>query len=1427
MPRLLTRAGSDPLGPPKATEDLHHHFKPASLPPRAFLALGLAACLAVIAGTAFAQAIDSRLWVTNGSVNSVVRSGQTIYLGGLFDRIGPASGGGVPFNLSSGSAAASFPQVAGAVYAVASDAAGGWYIGGSFTSVGGQPRVNLAHVASDLSVTAWAPNPDTAVAAIAVSGSTVYVGGDFTSVGGQPRNHIAALDASGFATTWNPNADGPVASLAVDGATVYAGGDFRNIGGQPRQSLAALDGSGNATGWDPGASECVYAIVPSGPLVYVGGAFTKVNGVIRKRAAAIDASTGVPTDWNPNVNGLVTSLAVTGSAAYLGGGFTKVGGVPKRYLVAVDLATGALDAGYSPAPDGGVASLVTDGATLYAGGGFTSIGGQSRSRLAALDASGNATSWDPNPNNGVFAMAVSGSRIYAGGLFSGIGGVTRRNLAALDASSGQATAWDPGADNEVYTIAVDAGVVYVGGSFKQAGGAPRNGIAAINPATGAALAWDPNADSRVNAIAVSGSTVYAAGYFTNIGGQARNRIAALDAAGNATAWDPSSDGGVNAIAVSGSTVYAAGTFTNIGGAPRNRIAALGAATGAASGWNPNANKPVYSLSVGATTVYAGGLFTNIGGQTRSGVASLDAATGFATTWSANANAPVSALSASGSTVYAGGEFTTIGGQPRKGLAGLDATSGATTAWDPNRQGVRPSEDVAFPVYASGSFLAVGGRPTATVAAIAAAPEVLAIDPPQPGNTSSVSATVSGRYFVSGATVKITSAGHPDIPGTQVVVAGDGLSLAASFDMSDAVLGTFGVAVTNPDGQSGARSSAGQVQAVEAPLLRVDLVGPPAIRADHPSAFDLLIQNPGNVDARDVPLWISGIPATATVSFGFDLTAAPTEGGELDWSTVPLTLAGPGGHYLALLIPRVPPGTVVRRLYVSAPNDILSFDLRVAIAPPWEIPQESEEQQELQLNPTLGDCLVDGGVFSSQTCVQPGLTAINDYLATHPEIEAMSGIGVWAKIAWNCQGATSMPQALALSQATLDFMGRPIFPQGTVPPSCSEVLNPQWSEGLTVIVASSLDPNDKFGPSGMVAIQQQIPYTIRFENIGTAAAQGVTVKDTLPAELDLSTVRVGVMTFDSYVVAPATSSSSFTTRYDLRPGHNLMVDIHAALNPVNGVLTWTFTSIDPATGQLLDPGSLDGFLPPNNPAPRGEGSVLFTAVPKSTVGLSAQIDNRASIVFDTNPAILTPTWSNIVDNEAPQSNVLPLPGSADSASFTVRWQTTGAPPDLKDFTIYFSKDGGSYEVWKQNTTTTTAQFLPDNSDNLSHTYAFYSVARDEQGNIEPAPGGPDAATSWLTGVEPGVTGPQFALEGARPNPAFGSIRVWFSLAGKGRATLEVLDIAGRRVVQREVGSLGAGRHSLSFGPAAGLRPGLYFLRLSAAGRSLTTRVVMIR
>ncbi|OLE24869.1 MAG: hypothetical protein AUI36_32870 [Cyanobacteria bacterium 13_1_40CM_2_61_4] len=327
-------------------------------------------------------------------------------------------------------------------------------------------------------------------------------------------------------------------------------------------------------------------------------------------------------------------------------------------------------------------------------------------------------------------------------------------------------------------------------------------------------------------------------------------------------------------------------------------------------------------------------------------------------------------------------------------------------------------------------------------------------------------------------------------------------------------------------------------------------------------------------------------------------------------------------------------------------------------------------------------------------------------------------------------------------------------------------------------------------------------------------------DPLANTLDLNTLSLDAIDlFGTVHLLPAPGSKQYTHDVDL--GHdNLIVRVTANLDVPSRQLTWLLTTLDkttlqPPANQLL------GFLPPNQAPPQGEGSVLFTiktlaAAPNGTV-----IQNSALLNFD-GTIQNTPDVVNNLDTNAPASNVLALNNPIPNQTFPVSWQATGVPADLKDFTIYVAEDGQPYQAWKVNTTNTSDTYVPRPG---GHSYAFYSVARDMSGNIEPAPGTPDAQTLSTTAVDPSLPR-QLALAGAHPNPAHGILRVAYTLPSSERATLDLIDVAGRRVARREVGAMGPGPHELSFDTPR-MSAGLYFIRLTQAGQVLTTRVVLMR
>ena len=96
----------------------------------------------------------------------------------------------------------------------------------------------------------------------------------------------------------------------------------------------------------------------------------------------------------------------------------------------------------------------------------------------------------------------------------------------------------------------------------------------------------------------------------------------------------------------------------------------------------------------------------------------------------------------------------------------------------------------------------------------------------------------------------------------------------------------------------------------------------------------------------------------------------------------------------------------------------------------------------------------------------------------------------------------------------------------------------------------------------------------------------------------------------------------------------------------------------------------------------------------------------------------------------------------------------------------------------------------------------------------------------TGVD-GEIAVAFALDNVRPNPTNGrGLNVAFALPTGAAARLELLDVGGRRVLARDVGLLGAGRHTVNLSAGRRVAPGLYWVRLTQGANQRGTRVAVI-
>ena len=760
---------------------------------------GPALFLVLAAGIAMAASpVDTSYPTFAGPVNftpvisASAASGDTLFLAGFMRWVGPLTGGGVPVSATDLVPLAGFPHVNGSVYAATSDGAGGWYIGGSFTYVGGLPRANLAHVLSDLTVDTWAPSTNGEVIAIVATPDQVCVAGRFTTVNGTPSNGFSGVARADGAIVMMPPMGGLTAALATDGANVYLGGEFTTANGVPRSRLAAFRLSDhNLTSWAPDANGGVYALRSANGYVYAGGDFTTILGQPRSGAAALDPVSGQPSPWNPQAGapGGVRALLAVGDRVYLGGFFTQVGGVSRGCLAAVDTASGALTSwdpqavkpsSVSPAPI--VYSLEAAGGDVLAGGTFEQVGAQARSCLVRLDAVTGEPLPAPETPGSVRALVASGPNVLVGGGFSTLGGGRRGDLAAVRISTGEVLPWAPNATrlgcesvfgnifchySNLTAVAVDADRVYAAmRSFESFDYLAS--VHAYSRTAGAEL-W-ARVFRRVNALAVMDTVLFVGGAFDTPGRAVipLHGVTGVEIAG----WGVAVDATAYALQVTPAGLAVGGEFTSIGGQPRHDLAMLDLSTGLATAWAPEPDGPVRSFALAGSALFCGGDFSHVGSEARARLAALTLDTGAPLAWNPGADTTVRSLALHQGVLYAGGSFSTIGGQPRTRVATLDPSTGATLPLDAQ---ILPGRDVfsvtpvAGRLFISGSQFSAGSEPTWGLTVVPAEDPLLGVEPggligraslrvePQPARTiARVSLTLPratdvevGLYDVSG------------------------------------------------------------------------------------------------------------------------------------------------------------------------------------------------------------------------------------------------------------------------------------------------------------------------------------------------------------------------------------------------------------------------------------------------------------------------------------------------------------------------------------------------------------------------------------------------------------------------------------------------------------------------------------------------------
>lgn len=295
------------------------------------------------------------------------------------------------------------------------------------------------------------------------------------------------------------------------------------------------------------------------------------------------------------------------------------------------------------------------------------------------------------------------------------------------------------------------------------------------------------------------------------------------------------------------------------------------------------------------------------------------------------------------------------------------------------------------------------------------------------------------------------------------------------------------------------------------------------------------------------------------------------------------------------------------------------------------------------------------------------------------------------------------------------------------PNCPP--NPDGGGGSSTPQPPS-DPNDIYGyhaESGSKFVADSVArvnYTIEFENDTTfamASAHTIVIRDTLDSRyFNLNAflptgIKLGShdVFLDDADVTTKNGKTTFIKTIDVRPAINAIAQVEGAFDSHTGIAEWRFTSLDPMTMEPTDD-LMQGILPVNYDGTSGIGEVMFEIGMKQGKSDGTEIDNRASIVFDYEEAILTPTWTNIVDGTAPESRAIGVELASDTTAI-VSIQANDVLSGVWRYDAYVQYGTGS-AWWK------AAENVPADTTATVKIYkgmdhGFYVVATDSAGNVE--------------------------------------------------------------------------------------------------------------
>jgi Secretion system C-terminal sorting domain len=1456
-----------------------------------------------------------------GDIRTMVKQGNTLYVGGAFQGVGFHTGGGVKLRNGGTVPENQFPIFEeGALQCIIDDGTGGWYAAGNFktrvpaavtAALGRKFNNGLVHIKSDMTIDPLF-NADIAysdgameVKHLILEGTTLYVAGRFDTLRmgtvTTVRYNLASINtASRAVNTWNPNINGVVNKMLINNTKMYIGGQFQTVGSLVRSNFAELTkATGVCTSFAPVFDGDVLELLKNGTTLYVGGLFTDINGAIRNGFASFNTANNQILPLDLALNGSVSTMNLVNNTLYMCGGFNTVGDSTRiSGFAAINLTNNSLtNLNIETAGTGGIDHFSILNNKIYFSGNFTEIEGVTRNGLAAVSlTTGALDAWTESTENpfGYSSVTTLGTNLFIGGEFKYWKYKAIESLFAMDLTTKEVIDFDvhlrklprfplsPNSLSIVNKILIDGNLLYLGGSFDSIQGLDRRNLASVNLLTRQPTAFIPQIfESSVVQMELHQNAIYTIMADPQAQAPGTDLFIWSKNNGQNLSINLHTDFDEDKLKIVGDDLYLTGLTQNfnhfeenliIYSLPTRVIKYLGGikcyndSPIASFGDNIYLNRYIED-STGNT------IKPNIVGYNRSTKKAIDFK------MQIDGNPPViTALEVFQDLLFVQGYFDSVNLQKAHQFGVVDIRSGVRAPWQPQLNAYDFAFDLVKTTYMSDNVLAIAGKFNTVEGKLydglvfydvsytgASAnipferPAIDLITPNKVGNKGVGTFDIVGRGFVPGTTIKLTKTGQADrIMADTTVLLSSNSNITVRHDFTNVTIGQWNVVVTIPNDTVMTVVNGFTVEQADKPKLWLELSGQDG-RVNRWVPIVVNYGNTGNVAVQSLPLWIIVKDTSAQFRLGTDIymPGLSISQDSIDALNLPKalnidTLGGSPylGKMFMLVVYEIPAYSSGQIILYCKQSTIGSLAVECFFTQPLF-------DSTLVLSKSLTQDPNNSGiaVVESESCMMKyikqavGLAVGLSPLGACAKSVFKNGCSLYSIYSGNQGGFSGLSYrnvgdiALSITDVALScspagsayaglkkgyeiakgvaelhdvFLGDGKIDPCKIPTSLKDILTLLWK--------ISSDPNDKIGPGGnnfghYVRGDIDFPYIINFENkpVATAPAQEVYIKDTLDiSKFNFNTFEFGTMFWgNNYRLEIPKGLKNYKGYVDMRPTQNIIVEASANFNTQTGIISWQFLALDPQTMQLTN--DVDaGFLPPNTEAvsPGGQGGVTYNVRLLNSVTNNAIVKNRASIVFDANAPIITPIWTNRVDNIAPSSQVLVLPANQGNNTFNVNWNGTDNLSQIRTYDIYYSINGGSFTPWLRQTSNTSATF----TGAPTNTYCFFSVAVDSAGNYEAHPTTPDACTTIPVATENVGT----IADGLHifPNPANAVLFIEGEIEND-RYECKLINAVGS-VVKTQTITVHEGSIYTNI-PIQDLPQGLYLLQISNAKGSQTIKV----